>query len=125
MVDYGHVEAEQKDMIASLEKELAKSLAMQKAARAELETTLKPMKFAAVDVILHARAKFIEEFKVGKYFEWDLDYEIGFWKEREAELAEVGEEGNAIGEPLTPRVESPRTTENVQVEAVFETATQD
>ena len=73
-------------MITSLEQELAVSLATWKAAQAELETTLKQMKSVVVDALLHARVKLMEEFKAGKHSEWDPDYEIGFWKEREAEF---------------------------------------
>ena len=82
------------------------------------------MKFVAVDATLHARVEPMEEFKASKHFEWNPDYEIGFWKEKEAELAEAGEEGEATGEPSTPRAESPKTTEPIQVEVVSEIATQ-
>ena len=47
-----------------------------------METTLKQMKSVAIDVTLHARAELMEEFKVGKHSEWDLDYEIRFWKKK-------------------------------------------
>ena len=33
-----------------------------------------------------------------------MDYKINFWKEREVELAETREEGEATGEPSTPRL---------------------
>ena len=59
------------------------------------------------------KAKLIEEFKAGKHSELDPDYKIGFWKEREVELAAEGDEGEAVGELSNPRVESPKTTENV------------
>ena len=78
VLEFGHAEAEQKEKIASLEKELATSLAMQKVVEAELDTTLKQMKYVAVDATLHARAELMEEFKVGKHSEWDPDYEIRF-----------------------------------------------
>ena len=100
-------------------------MATQKVVEAELETTLKQMKSVVVDATLHMRAEPMEEFKVGKHSESDPDYEIGFWKEREAELAVNGEEDEAAGEPSTPRVESSKTTENVQVEGVFKPGTQD
>ena len=83
------------------------------------------MKSVAIDATLHAKAELIEEFKAGKHFEWETDYEINFWKEREVELAEVREEGEAIGEPSTPRAESPKMTKHVQVDVISETATKD
>ena len=107
VLEFGCAKAKQKEKITSLEKELATSLATQKAAEAELETTLKQMKFVAVDATIHVRAELIEEFKAGKHSEWDLDYEIGFWKERETKLAEGGKEGDAVGESSTPKVKSP------------------
>ena len=53
------------------------------------------MKSVAVDAILHARAELIEEFKAGQHTDWDPDFEINVWKEREVELAEAGREGEA------------------------------
>ena len=82
VVEYGHIEAEQNERIAYLEKELAKSLVAQKATQVKLESTLKQMKSVAIDATLHARAELMEEFKVGKHSEWDLDYEISFWKKK-------------------------------------------
>ena len=76
------------------------------------------MKFVVVDADVHLRVELMEEFKAGKHSKWDPNYEIGFWKEREVELAEGREEGDAARELSIPKVESPRTTENVQVEVV-------
>ena len=53
-------------------------------------------------------------FKAGKHSKWDLDYEISFWKKREAKLIEDGEGGEVPGELSTPRAESPKTTDLVQ-----------
>ena len=82
------------------------------------------MKYVAVNATLYARVELMEEFKAGKHSKWYPDYEIKVWKEREVELAKAGEEGEATGESSTPRVESPRTTEPVQVEVIYEIATQ-
>ena len=123
VVEYGRTDVEQKDKIDSLEKELTASFAVQKVAQTKLENTLRQMKSVAVDDTLHERVELMEDFKARKHIEWDLDYEIDFWKEREAELAEAREEGEAIGEPSTPRAVSPRTTKPVQVEVDSETAT--
>ena len=113
MVELGRTDADQKDRISSLEKELTASQDAQKAADAKLKATLKSMKSVVVDATLHARAKLMEDFKAIKHSEGDPDYEIGFWKEREAELMEAVKGGKVAGEPLTPRVESPTMTENV------------
>lgn len=67
------------------------------------------MKSLAIDATLHARAKLMEEFKAGQHFEWDLDYEIELWKNREAELAMEGNEDDE--EPATPRIQSFRDVE--------------
>ena len=44
------------------------------------------MKTLKLDATFHAQAKLMEEYKARRYAEWDLDYEIRVWKEREAEL---------------------------------------
>lgn len=101
------------------------SLAEQKAVQAELDTTLKQMKFMVINATLHARVEVVKEFKDGKLSEWDPDYEIGFWKDREAELAEVREESEATSKPLTPRAKSPKTTKRVRVDVIFKIPTKD
>ena len=65
----------------------------------------------------------MEEFKAGKHVDWDPNYETNFWKEIEVELAEAAGEGKAVGNPSTPRVESPRTSEPVDVEVSLDVAT--
>ena len=62
----------------------------------------------AIDATLHARAEFMDEFKDGNHAEWDPNYEINFWKERESELAETGEHGEAASEPSTPKLRVPK-----------------
>ena len=52
MTKSSHTEAEYKEKIASLEKELATSVAAQTAAQDELETTMKQMKFVAINATL-------------------------------------------------------------------------
>ena len=54
-----------------------------------------------VNATLHMRAELMEEFKVGKHSEREPDYKIKIWKEREAELAKGGEEGDVVGEQST------------------------
>ena len=62
------------------------------------------MKSVVVDTTLHAKAGLMEEFKASKHSKWDPDYEIGFWKEREAKLVKGGEEGDVAGELSPPRL---------------------
>ena len=81
------------------------------------------MKYVDVDATLHAKAEPMEKFKVGKHADWDPNYEIGFWNERKAELAEDIGEGEAVGNPLTPRVESPRLSKHAHVEVGLDVAT--
>ena len=83
------------------------------------------MKYVAVDATFHARAELMEEFKVGKHVDWDPDYEISFWKEKDAELAEAVGEDEATGNPLTLRVESPRISKPVHGEVGPNVATHD
>ena len=45
------------------------------------------MKLISMDAILHALDELMDEFKVGKYAKWELDFEIGVWHEQELELA--------------------------------------
>ena len=125
MAESTRVEAEYKEKVAYLEKEFAISMVAQTAAQAELETTPRQMTSVAIDATLHAWAELMEEFKAGKHAEWDPNYEISLWMEKEAELAEAGGEGNTVGEPSTPRVEIPRNFELAQVEVGSNVATQE
>ena len=58
--------------------------------RRRVLTNLSVIKSISVNATLHARAKVMEEFKAGKHAEWDPDFEIGVWRERELELAGGG-----------------------------------
>ena len=49
-----------------VKEELAKEKAENAAVKVELESALNKVKFIAVDAILHARAKLMEEFKKGE-----------------------------------------------------------
>lgn len=53
---------------------------------AKVESHQKQMKTLVVDETLHAQAKLMEGYKAGKHTKWDSDYEIGVWKDKEAEL---------------------------------------
>ena len=50
-----------------------------------------------VDATLHACAKLMEEFKARKHAEWDPDFEIRVWCERELEMV-----GGAAEEGVEP-----------------------
>ena len=65
------VEAKYKENVTSLKKELTIYVAAQTAAQAKMDTTLRQMKFVAIDATLHSRVELMEEFKVGKHVEWD------------------------------------------------------
>ena len=69
MVELVCAYANQKEEISSLEKELVASQVAQKVAEAELEATLKSMKYGAMDATLHARFELMEEFKADNYSE--------------------------------------------------------
>ena len=53
--------------------ELAKEMAENATLKTELESTLKKMQFIAVNVILHAMAELMGEFKRGEHDNWDPD----------------------------------------------------
>ena len=93
--------------VASLEKELTTSEVVCAVANAEMEVTLIQMKSVVVDVNIHARVELMEEFMVGQHVDWDPNFEIGVWKDKEAELAEANDKGETIEEPSSPRVEIP------------------
>ena len=78
---------------ASLEGELATEKFLRAVVEAEVEFGLKQMKTLVVDMTLHAWAELMEEFKAGHHDEWDPDYEIVVWKEREAEVVQVHRRG--------------------------------
>ena len=84
-----------------------------------------------VDVTLYARAKLMEEFKAGQHVEWYPNFEIGVWKDKEAELVVADGKGKTNEEPLFPREASPRlieptkeVDEPAQVEVTTEEPTQ-
>ena len=52
--------------VDAVKEELAKEKAENAAVKVELESALNKVKFIAVDAILHARAKLMEEFKKGE-----------------------------------------------------------
>ena len=98
--------AMQSSQFDSLKKELANEKAENVAVKAKLESTLNKMKFIAIDAILHAWAKLMEEFKKGEHISWGLDQEIQTWKDREVVLAR-GEEEETDEDESTPMPESP------------------
>ena len=92
--------------VASLENELITSEVAYTTAKAKMEANPTQMKFVAVDATLHARAKLMEKFQARQHVDWDLDFKIEVWKDKEAELARGDGEGKTAEEPLSPRVES-------------------
>ena len=89
-----------------MEKELVTSEAACAATKFEMDATLTHMRSVVVDATFHERAELMEEFKAGQHVEWELDFEIGIWKEREGELAGARSMDEKTEEPLSPMVES-------------------
>ena len=56
------------------------------AAEKEMAAQLEQMKSLAVNANLHARVELIEEFKASQQADWDRNYKIGVWQERELKL---------------------------------------
>ena len=72
------------------------------------KATLMQMKSVTVDATLHAWVERMEEYKAGQHVNWDPDYDIRVWKEREAMLAETdqaNEEEMTAKRQSTPMVE--------------------
>ena len=49
------------------------------------------MKYVVVDATLHSGDELMEEFKAEQHADWEPDYEIGVWKEREVMLAKANQ----------------------------------
>ena len=87
---------------------MAKERAESSGLREELETVTLKAQSIAVDAVLSARAKLMEEYKKGEHASWDLDQEIETWKKREIVLA-VGEDTSDEG--AAPAMRSPKPVE--------------
>ena len=72
--------------------ELAKEKVENATLKAELELTLKNMKFIAVDAMLHAKAELMGKFKRGEHASRDPNQEIQTWEKIVVVLAKGAEE---------------------------------
>ena len=52
----------------------------------EVASRLEKMKTITVDTTLHAWDELMEEYKVDQQAEWDPNYEIKVWREKESKL---------------------------------------
>ena len=86
--------------------ELVAEKFMREAVEKELASQLKQMKTIAIDATLHARAELIKELKARKQGEWDPDYEIGVWREREVELTRMTGDAERVEDPMSLRIDA-------------------
>ena len=97
-------EGELKKRNDGLESALVEERVARETVEKEVDDQLVQIKSLAVDATLHAHAEMMEEYKVGQQAEWDPDYEIGLWRNRDLELA-----GGTTEEETPLQVEGPQS----------------